>query len=250
MSRYRKIDVRIWNDEKFRDLSDAGQLAFLFVLTHPSMTALGAMRATMAGLAAEKRWTPEAFTEAFGEALAKGMLEHEERAACVAVPNFLRYNPPENPNVVKAWASSLDLIPEGSLKILTIQRAKAFLKGRTKAFAEALPKAFAEALPEGAPKRMPKQEQEPEQEPEQEQHLLGSGGEGLAQGREGFDFPYTPPDDPDACRFWLEGEGVHPSQMGDALKLAMGHRLYADRLDAMKRPKEANAYAEAKGRAA
>lgn len=36
MASYRKIDPRIWNDERFRVLTDSGKLAFLFVLTHPS----------------------------------------------------------------------------------------------------------------------------------------------------------------------------------------------------------------------
>jgi hypothetical protein len=63
--KYRKIDPRIWNDAKFRELSDKGKLVFLFVLTHPCMTALGAMRGTMAGLAAELGWPAEAFQEAF-----------------------------------------------------------------------------------------------------------------------------------------------------------------------------------------
>lgn len=47
MARYRKIDSRIWNDAKFRELSDNGKLVFLMLLTHPSMTSLGAMRATV-----------------------------------------------------------------------------------------------------------------------------------------------------------------------------------------------------------
>jgi len=179
MSRYRKVDTRMWNDEKFCSLTDAAQLAFIFVMTHPSMTALGAMRATIPGLAAEKGWTTEAFAQAFGEALSKGMVEHEESARCVALPNFLKYNPPESPNVVKAWAASLDLIPEGRLKSLTVQRAKGFLQGKTKAFADALPVSFAEALP----KPMPNQEPEPEPEQEQEPEPLkrrGSGQESIA----------------------------------------------------------------------
>ena len=53
MGRYRKIDPRIWNDEAFRALSDRGKLVFLFILTHPHMTSLGAMRASTLGLAAE-----------------------------------------------------------------------------------------------------------------------------------------------------------------------------------------------------
>lgn len=155
MARYRKIDPRIWNDEKFRALSDSGKLAFLFLLTHPHMTSLGAMRATPGGLAEELGWNAEAFREAFREALSKGMAEHDPEARMIALPNFIRYNPPESPNVIKAWLGSLDLLPECSLKVRVVERAKAFAEGLGEAFREALPEAFA--------KTMPNQEQEQEQ---------------------------------------------------------------------------------------
>lgn len=159
MSRYRKVDPRIWNDEKFRGMSNNGKLVFFMLLTHPHMTAIGAMRATVPGLAAEMGWAEKAFREAFGEALSKGMAKHDEGACFLALPRFLKYNPPESPNVVKAWASALDLLPECQLKIKVIQDAKAF--------AEAFGKAFGEALPEAFAKAMPYQEQEQEQEQEE-----------------------------------------------------------------------------------
>jgi hypothetical protein len=146
MARYRKVDSRIWNDEKFRDLSDDGQLLFLFLLTHPHQTALGAMRATVSGLAEEKGWLPERLSEAFAEALSRGMVKHDARASCVWLPNFLKYNRPESPNVVKAWGSAADLIPECSLKGECIQAAKAFLKGFKEAFRKAFTEVFGEAL--------------------------------------------------------------------------------------------------------
>ena len=104
MSVYRKIYTKIWNDEKFRSFSDGGKLVFFFLLTHPGMTSIGAMRGTIPGLAAELGWTTEAFREAFQEAYAKGIVEHDERASFIGLPNFLKYNKPESPNVVKAWA--------------------------------------------------------------------------------------------------------------------------------------------------
>ena|SRR5262249_41286896 len=156
MGRYRKVDPRVWNDEKFRDLSDHGKLVFFFLLTHPHMTALGAMRASIAGLAAELGWQPKAFREAFGEAFAKGMVKHDEKASFVWLPNFLRYNGPESPNVIKSWAASLDLLPECSLKSELLCTVKAFAEALSEAFNKALPKAFA--------KGMPNQEQEQEQE--------------------------------------------------------------------------------------
>ena len=180
MSRYRKIDPRIWNDEKFRTLSDRGKLVFLFLLTHPSMTSLGAMRATIPGLAAELGWQEKAFREAFREGLSKGLFKVHEKASCVLVPNFLKYNRPESPNVVKAWVVALDLIPECKLKVELIQQVKAFAEALPEAFAEALPEAFTKDLP----KSMPNQEQEQELEQEKiedntshfQKAKMGSGG--------------------------------------------------------------------------
>ena len=140
MARYRKVDPRIWNDEKFNDLSRDGKLAFLFVLTHPHLTSIGAMRASFAGLAAELGVDAKAFREAFG----KGLLAADEKACFVGLPNYVRYNRPESPNVVRHWAEASDCVPECEEKRLQLQRLKAFAEALGKAFAEA----FAEAFPE------------------------------------------------------------------------------------------------------
>ncbi len=158
MSKYRKIDVRIWNDAKFRDLSHNAKLVFFFLLTHPNMTALGAMRSTLSGLAEELDFELEAFREAFREAFAKGMVKHDSKACLIALPNFIKYNQPESPNVVKAWVNSLDLLPECDLKNDVISLSANALKGYSKAFREALPEAFLKTYP----KSMPNQEQEQE----------------------------------------------------------------------------------------
>jgi len=160
MARYRKIDPRIWNDEKFRTLSDDGKLVFLFLLTHPFMTSLGAMRATLSGLGTELGWSPERFAKGFQEPFSKGMVKVDERASFVAATRFLRYNPPENPNVIKSWSSQLDLVPECEEKQLLIERVKRVI--------DTLPKAFGEALPEPFRKGMPNPEPEPEPEPYKE----------------------------------------------------------------------------------
>lgn len=182
MSRYRKVDPRIWNDAKFRSLDDQGKLAFFFLLTHPHMTAIGAMRASIPGLAAEIGWPVEAFREAFRKASSKGMVEYDETASLVWLPNFLRYNPPESPNVVKAWASALDLLPECGLLSRVIAGAKAYTEGLNEGFRKALPQAFAKA--------MPIQEQEQEQEQEQKKTVAslserGKPNEGGESGADG-----------------------------------------------------------------
>jgi hypothetical protein len=156
VSHYRKIDTRIWNDAKFRALDDTAKLVFFMLLTHPSMTMLGAMRATTAGLAEEMAMPLKAFREAFGQVLQQGMAEQDAAAHLIALPNFLKYNRPESPNVVKSWATALDLLPECALKTSVVARSKAFAEGMSKAFGEALPEAFRRTYPN--------QEQEQEQE--------------------------------------------------------------------------------------
>jgi hypothetical protein len=170
MARYRKIDTRIWNDAKFREMSERGQLAFLFALTHPNMTMLGAMRATIPGLAAEYGHAiPEkAFRQAFQEGLSKGMAKHDENASFCWFPNFLKYNKPESPNVVKTWPEAFDMLPECAMKAQLLQHLKDFVKGLSEAFQQAFREGFKEACAQAMPNQ--EQEQEPEQEQENTAH--------------------------------------------------------------------------------
>ena len=138
-ARYRKIDPRIWNDEKFRSLSDDGKFVFIFVLTHPHMTALGAMRATLPGLAAELGWRAERFESAAAETISQAIVEHCKEASWIGIPKFLRYNEPEGPNSVsKAWASALNLLPECHHKRRLIQRCRIYLQAKSDAFKDAM----------------------------------------------------------------------------------------------------------------
>lgn len=170
MARYRKIDPRIWNDEKFASLSHEGQRAFLFILTHPSMTSLGAFRATKEGIEAELGIDTKGLAKPFQELLSKGLIKYDESCFLVFAPNFLKYNQPENPNVVKGWAGCLDLLPECPLLAEVLQRAKLCASANSKtskAFSESLGR-VTETLSERYAKQLSKglaiQEQEQEQD--------------------------------------------------------------------------------------
>ena len=124
-------------------------------------------------------WTEKVFREAFHEVIEKGMCVCAERDGLIWLPNFMRYNPPESPNVLKSWAGALEDCPECSLKIEIFQHVKALSKGFGKGFIEA----FNEAFGEGDPQPLPNQEQEQEQENEDslrssscpEHHSVDSG---------------------------------------------------------------------------
>lgn len=125
------------------------------------MTALGAMRSGLSGLAEELGWTTEAFREAFADVLSKDMAEHDPEACLIALPRFIKYNQPESPNVVKAWVGALDLLPECSLKTAVLLRAKAYTEDMTEAYAKAFAEAFAKAMPNQKQKQKQKQKNPP-----------------------------------------------------------------------------------------
>ena len=109
------VHARVWNDAKFRSLSDKGKLAFFCLLTHPQQTALGALRHTLPGLACELGWKLNAFQKALLELTQQGLVRHCPRNNLIWLPNFLKYNRPESPNVVRSWTGILDQLPECSV---------------------------------------------------------------------------------------------------------------------------------------
>lgn len=155
MAKYRKVSVQMWNDAKFRSLSDDGKLVFIFVLTHPHMTSVGGMRGTLAGLAAELGWQTERLSKAFGESSERGAIWYDAEACFIAFPNFVKHNQPESPNVVKAWAKSFSELPESHLKSKLYKRVDEEVKK--------LPLAFQKAFG-SLSKDFANQEQEQEQE--------------------------------------------------------------------------------------
>lgn len=187
MARYRKIDTRIWNDERFAQLSDDAKLVFLFLLTHPHLTSLGAMRATLPGLAAELGWPVERFRKAFERLLTdsqrdgQALVEHDDRACFVGLPKFLKYNSPENGNVVKSWGPLLDMLPECSHKTRLLGRIRDHVRQLGGDFARGwervcptLSEGFAEPFGNGMPNPEPEPEPKPEQEPEPNPKSLSS----------------------------------------------------------------------------
>lgn len=171
MARYKKIDVRIWNDAKFNALSSDAQLIFLYLLTSPQTTMLGAVPVDKHTVSRILKFDDIRYGIGYKQLSEYGMLEYDE-AGIFWIKNFLKYNPPENPKVVISWSSLLDLLPECQL---LIKIAKSVLKAcetRGEAYVKALHPEFkklakydmSNGMPYGIAYPMPYQEQEQEQE--------------------------------------------------------------------------------------
>ena len=158
MARYRKIDIRIWNDRKFRALDDKAKLAFFLVLTHPDTNQLGMLRSRSPSLAMELGWHPDDMSDAIKTLCRMGMLMVDDMAGFVFIPNFLKYNPPNGPNAVKGWGGLLDQMPECDLLNHAISCLKPFIDGLSDGLRNVIPDDIQDAP------RIQEQKQEQEQD--------------------------------------------------------------------------------------
>jgi len=119
MGRYRKIETRTWGDEKFMELSPipaCGQGLWLYLLTGPHTNSIpGLFVCGKASLAEALNWEPEDFGKAFSELLGKGMIQFDAKTRLIWVPNAIKYNLPESPNVIRSWKAQIRELPDSPL---------------------------------------------------------------------------------------------------------------------------------------
>ncbi|OGT30435.1 MAG: hypothetical protein A3E87_01745 [Gammaproteobacteria bacterium RIFCSPHIGHO2_12_FULL_35_23] len=165
--RFRKIDVRIWGDSKFRNLSSippCGQGLWFYLLANRHTTSIpGAYSIGEATIAEELNWPLKAFREAFREVLQEGIVKADFKAKLIFLPNAIKYNIPESPNVIIHWESHWNELPECELKCEIYEILKSFIGDLSPSYI----KAFNKAIRKPSLKAMSNQEQEQEQEQEQ-----------------------------------------------------------------------------------
>lgn len=156
------------------------------------MTPFGAMRANIPGMAFELGWSTGVCKKAVAAIIEQGIARIDEQASLIWFPNFMRYNRPESPNVIKSWAGAFEDLPECDLRedifaslsnlAATLGEAYAnafqeafaqglaedlpegYQEGMVEAYREAYRKGFQEGFGKATPKAMPNQEQEQEQD--------------------------------------------------------------------------------------
>lgn len=189
-AKYRKIDPRIWYDEKFRTLSREEKLVAIYCLTAQS-NRIGMFRFSEALAAEDLDMPQETFRKCFRRVCHAFGWQFDEAARVLLIRKWFRYNQPDNPNVLKSCLEDLHDVPQTSLisafrsciEFLPQPLHEVFLEaikercGYAATSPETLPETFPKTLPgtlpqtflKRSPQRYPKQEQEQEQELEQEQ---------------------------------------------------------------------------------
>jgi hypothetical protein len=143
MGRYRRVDSRIWIDAKFRALSDDAKLVFFRLLTDSGTTSFGALVVDFMGMASRSGWVPDRYRRGIKELTEAGMAKGDEGAGLIVIPNYLKYNMPDNINVVLSWRLLWDTIPECPLRNWLYSHVtneiRASNKNRSKPFPDPFP---------------------------------------------------------------------------------------------------------------
>ena len=207
--RYRKVSSSMYADDKFLALSPpkpSGQSLWLYLITGPHTNAVpGLFVAGEAHLAESLNWRLPDFRRCWKEIEDQGMVVTDRTRRLVWLPNAIRHNIPESPNVVTSWKDHLDQLPACPLRDRALWHIYGFLEtiGDKGAYAKAfrdvfpvdalkrsddkrevLPKDFPKALPppfsegEGEKRATPSanQEQEQERSPQPPEGLSGQSG--------------------------------------------------------------------------
>jgi len=116
------------------------------------MTTVGAMRMSSVGMAAELDWTFKKFNKTLSDLLKSGLIEYDSKSFFISAPNFMKYNKPQSPNVIKTWPQAFDLLPDCELKNKLGVRLERFLgdspKGFLLAFNRCFPNGFESFVPD------------------------------------------------------------------------------------------------------
>lgn len=114
MARYRKIDPRLWRDEKFRRLSRDEKLIAIYIITAQS-NRIGIFSFSPALACEELDMVPATFRERFQTVTSTLGWCFDEAARVLFLPTWWRYNPPENANNVIGSLKDLDDVPDSPL---------------------------------------------------------------------------------------------------------------------------------------
>jgi hypothetical protein len=183
--RYRKVQVSMWTDENFRGLSSApsGKALWFFLLTGPQTGPIpGLYRAGRAAMAEELDWPLDDFYDKFAELESRSMVQADFKARLVWLPNALKHNLPESPNVVKSWRAELAVLPDCDLKREALACIRLTLADMGDPFVEAFDEALSGVEKEAVAKPGAKPSAKPSAKPTGEDFPESGTGAGTGTG--------------------------------------------------------------------
>lgn len=120
---YTKIEARIWQDQDFKKLSDSSKLLFIYLLTCPHRNMVGLYYMPTFYILNDFVDPSQTVSKGFQDGLKmvvdglselseNGFIRVDKQSEMIFICNYLKYNPPENPNQVKKMAKVIESLPE------------------------------------------------------------------------------------------------------------------------------------------
>lgn len=180
-ARYRKIDPRIWTDEKFVQLSPSEKLIALYILSGQS-NRIGLFVFSPGKAVEDLGLQGHAFRTAFVRVLEAFHWEWDEQTRVLYIRSWWKYNPPENANNVIGNLKDLADVPQNPFLNAFSSHLTYLDPALHQTFTDALFKRFPErftnvleTFPERSTKPYRTQEQEQEQEEDPPTPQRGNG---------------------------------------------------------------------------
>lgn len=161
---FQKIHHRIWLDCKFRSLSIDAQYLFFAMLTHHDAWPIGVIHQTRnafieqclinTGHSLEDRPLDELndkrsqMINAFVELVGNGFILEVENSPVFFIKNYMRYNRPDNINVVKYWVKHIKKLPENHIVWFVVAKAREVIVTTRKSNIEVFERLISEAFPD------------------------------------------------------------------------------------------------------
>lgn len=145
MRAYGKVETSIWQNPKFRRLSEPARMLFLYLIACPHGNSIGCFVLPTAYVAHDLSWSVDKAEETLSELSRNGFIRRDDDSGMVLITGWWGHNTIENKNVAKHVASSVNALPNSPLK----QEVVTVLKGLpnlhetvSQTLSELLPKPF------------------------------------------------------------------------------------------------------------
>lgn len=162
-AKYKKIDPRVWKDDRFRSLNEVEKLIAMYVITAQS-NRIGIFNFSTALGAEDLGMAPGRFQEGFGRVVLTLKWQWDSVNRVCYLPTWWRYNQPDGANVLMGCLADLDDLPSSPLLEMFCDNTDHLKQNLHDTFKEGCRRVRG-----GVGGRFAYQEHEQEQEQEQEQ---------------------------------------------------------------------------------
>ena len=111
MRDYGQVQTGFWVHPDVAPLSDGAKLLAVYLFSCPHSNALGCFRLPGGYVSSDLGWTPETVEERATELASAGLALRDAATGWTLIPNHLKWNPVQNPNVGKAVLRQARAVP-------------------------------------------------------------------------------------------------------------------------------------------